>query len=284
MSDIAAAFRAACAAELDALKPGNVHRFAEGHGMSVADLERSAEVAAPAIAEPSMGVGERVLAAARATRAAVGQNTNLGILLLCAPLARAAELAPPLPVAMRRVLRRLDLADAVAAFAAIRLAAPGGLGTAETADVRHEPTIGLLEAMRLAAARDRIAWNYAHGLADVFRRGLPRLAGLRARGWPEPWAVSGVHMGFMAAEPDSHVARKHGAAEALALRHRVRPLARAFLATAEPAAFTAELLALDATLKARGLNPGTSADLTVATCFAARLMRAARLGPEAPAT
>ena len=37
----------ACMAELTALKPGNVHLFADGHGMLVQDFIKSAEVSAP---------------------------------------------------------------------------------------------------------------------------------------------------------------------------------------------------------------------------------------------
>ena len=102
---IAEAYIAACLLELDALKPGNVHRHAEGHGMTVADFERSAEVSAPALARTGASVGSRVLEAVEATRAAVGQNTNLGIVLLAAPLAAAAERREPdLRVALARVL------------------------------------------------------------------------------------------------------------------------------------------------------------------------------------
>ena len=43
---IAAAYVEACLAELDAPKPGNVHRFAAGHGMQAADFVRSAEASA----------------------------------------------------------------------------------------------------------------------------------------------------------------------------------------------------------------------------------------------
>jgi triphosphoribosyl-dephospho-CoA synthase len=110
-------------------------------------------------------------------------------------------------------------------------------------------------------------------MADVLRRGAPRLAALRARGWPEPWPVSGLYMSLLAAIPDSHVARKHGSAAAAALCRRARPLARALLAGNEPESLTADLLALDAALKADGLNPGTTADLTVASCLASSLMR-----------
>ena len=88
---MAAAYIDACLAELDAPKPGNVHRFAPGHRMEVADFVRSAEASAAPIAATGARVGTRVRAAVEATLSAVGQNTNLGIILLCAPLAAAAE-------------------------------------------------------------------------------------------------------------------------------------------------------------------------------------------------
>src|SRR5690348_11668277 len=91
---IAAAFAAACRDELDALKPGNVHAFADGHSMTAADFVRSAEAASRPLTQPGAKVGYRILRAVEATRAAVGMNTNLGIILLCAPLAAAAEQEP----------------------------------------------------------------------------------------------------------------------------------------------------------------------------------------------
>lgn len=266
-------FVAACEAELQALKPGNVHVFADGHGMTVEDFRRSALAAAPGLADPASGVGERILAAAKATRDVVGQNTNLGILLLCAPLLCAADRRGPITRELRRVLNGLDVADARSAFAAIRLASPGGMGEVGEADIRDEPAVSLLEAMRLAQDRDRIAWNYAHQMADPVRRGAPRLAALRARGWPEPWPTSGLYMALLAAIPDSHVTRKHGAKAAEALRQRVGGLARALLAASDPASLVDDLLRLDSALKAEGLNPGTTADLTVASHLTLALMR-----------
>ncbi len=83
---IAEAYLAACRAELAAIKPGNVHVHAAGHRMSVADFEASAALSAPPLTAPGARVGARIEAAVAATRAGVGQNTNLGIVLLCAPL------------------------------------------------------------------------------------------------------------------------------------------------------------------------------------------------------
>ncbi|MEM7192580.1 MAG: triphosphoribosyl-dephospho-CoA synthase, partial [Pseudomonadota bacterium] len=91
-SAIATAFQGACLAELDALKPGNVHRFGndQSNANGVADFEASAAAAAPIMGMDGLTVGERIEKAVAATREVVEHNTNLGIVLLAAPLAQAA--------------------------------------------------------------------------------------------------------------------------------------------------------------------------------------------------
>ncbi len=264
----AALFRDACAIELDALKPGNVHVHAPGHGMTSADFLRSAEAAAETLCRPGASLGARVLAAVTATRAAVGQNTNLGIVLLCAPLAMAAEAGGALRAALGEVLAQADIADADLVFRAIVHAAPGGLGEAPQHDVRGTATVALGTAMAAAAARDAIACEYVTGFADIFDAGIPAYAEALARGWPARWAAVAVYLAFLAAIPDSHVRRKHGPAAAARLQAEAVPWRRRLAAAAHPAELTPALLEWDAALKCRGLNPGTSADLTVASIFA----------------
>lgn len=268
---IAAAYRASCLDELDALKPGNVHAFADGHRMAVTDFVASAEVSAPALAKAGAPVGQRVLRAVEATMDRVGQNTNLGILLLCAPLARAAEAGLPLRPALAAVLNGFDAQDARDVFAAIRRANPGGLGRAERHDVTDSaaPT-SLGAAMAEAAPRDAIARAYVTGFADLFAIGLPALAAARARGLAPPWCTTALYLAYLARVPDSHVARKHGAAQAEALRAEAETLLALDLAAAPVDA----LLDRDRAWKAARLNPGTSADFTVATLFLARLLEA----------
>lgn len=259
-AEIATLYEAACLAELDALKPGNVHAYAAGHRMAVADFVASAEVSSPALAREGAGVGERVRDAMAATMDAVGQNTNLGILLLCAPLAVAAERGVPVAT----ILANLTPADSGGVFAAIRLANPGGLGRAGRHDVAQTAPESLLVAMAEAAPRDRIARAYTDGLTDLFRVGLVALAAARAQKLDPIWCTTAVHLAYLTAFPDSHVARKHGAERAASvhleatgtlagLDLRTRPVDR--------------LLALDGAWKAAGINPGTSADFTVATLF-----------------
>lgn len=265
---IATLYRAACLAELDALKPGNVHAYASGHRMEVADFVTSADVSAPALAQGGARVGARVLGGVEATFAAVGQNTNLGILLLCAPLARAAERGEEVAA----VLAGLDADDARDVFAAIRRANPGGLGRAGRHDVAGAAPASLHEAMAEAAPRDRIARGYVTGFADIAGIGRPALAAARANGLEASWCTTAIHLAYLGGFADSHVLRKHGPEVAEAVRAEAEGL-RAGLALG-PAA-TAPLLAFDRSLKARGINPGTSADLTVATLFADALEAAA---------
>jgi triphosphoribosyl-dephospho-CoA synthase len=268
--EIAAAFVAACEAELQAPKPGNVHVFADGHGMTAADFLASAEAAAPFLGAARSSVGARIAGAIEATWASVGQNTNLGIVLLCAPLAQAAATAQSadLRLETERVLQALDLKDADAAFRAIAHARPAGLGASAEHDVHAPAQTTLLEAMCAAADRDRIAWQYANGFADVFDLGLKTLADARKRGADAPLATLRVYAAFLAAFPDSHIARKHGPAPAETVRGEAARFETALKnAESREAAFE-HALAFDRALKQRGLNPGTSADLTVAVLFA----------------
>lgn len=270
---IAAAFIGACLDELEAPKPGNVHVFADGDGSSAADFRRSAEVAAEPIARPGASVGERILGAIEATRAAVGQNTNLGIVLLCAPLARAAEMpAARLQDSIAGVLARLDVRDADLAFRAIALAAPGGLGRAERHDVSQRASVTLLEAMNEAAVRDRIARQYATDFADVFNLGSPWWEAASRR-WPQSPAAATlcVYLGFLAAFPDTHIQRKYGLEAAIEVQREAAPLYALLQNADDPAELWARALLFDASLKQRRLNPGAAADLTVATLFARRL-------------
>jgi triphosphoribosyl-dephospho-CoA synthase len=272
-TQVAQAFHDACLAELDALKPGNVHRFGDDPRMSVADFETSARVAAAPLAQAGAPVGARIRASVAATIDAVGHNTNLGIVLLSAPLAAAAssDAAGDLRKRLAKVLAGLGIEDAWDAYAAIREANPGGLGEVPRHGVGAEPTITLLEAMQAAEGHDRIAWNYSHDFADIFDIGLPRLGEARRRWQSAPLATTFVYLGFLATIPDTLIQRKFGAAQALEVKAEAKPLADELNASADPAAVEPALKDFDRSLKDRGLNPGTTADLTVATLFAASL-------------
>lgn len=273
-SRVGEAVRDACLGELAALKPGNVHVYAGGHGMTVEDFQKSAAVTAEVLGRPGLSVGERIQGSVEATSKAVGCNTNLGIVLLCAPLAHAAlagDAGAGLRAGVSRVLDGLDVADCELAYRAIRLAAPSGLGSSDRHDVRRHPTVTLLDAMNEARDRDRVARQYATAFEDVFGFGVPRFEDAMGRWNSDGWATTSVYLGFLGRFPDSHIARTRGAAAAETVRRKAAVLDRRFHGCRRPPDMRGALLEFDAELKAAQHNPGTSADLTVATLLAVRL-------------
>ena len=272
---ISSAFLAACRAELDALKPGNVHRHSAGHGMDVAHFERAAEAAAGPIADPSLSVGKRILRATEASVAATGLNTNLGIVLLCAPLAKAAS-ETTFAIGLRRrldmILAALDEQDATDAFAAIRIANPAGLGQVDEGDVRDNPDrLTLIKAMYLAAERDRIANAYVTAYSDIFDFALPVFQDARRLAIDSDLAVTTLHMSLLAEFPDTHISRKYGATAAEEIREQARAL-KAYWSPVASAKSMTPLIEFDAKMKTKGRNPGTTADFVVATLFVAGLI------------
>jgi len=252
---VAAAAQLACVLEVSAFKPGNITPAHDFHDTSYEDMLRSAIAIGPEMARAGeRGVGETVLAAVKASRGA--SNTNLGIVLLLAPLAKAflENVAPA------AILRALDVADARAAYAAIRVAGGGGLDEPVEHDVRSEPDIGLREAMASAAGRDSIASEYVTDFAITFGIGVPALMAALER-LPVREAIVELHLRLLAAVPDTLIARKRGADAA----ERVSAGAREVLAGRRA------LADFDASLRAPGnaLNPGTTADLVTATLFVA---------------
>jgi triphosphoribosyl-dephospho-CoA synthase len=278
----ARAFKSACLAELEALKPGNVHIFADGHGMVVQDFLHSAEEAAQVIAQPGLNVGERILRSIEATRQVVHHNTNLGIVLLGAPLVHATLYGSSgnLRRDLQTVLEQLSIADAALAYKAILLASPAGLGDSGKHDVRQEPQVTLLEAMREACRRDDIARQYTNGYADIFDIGVARYQQALDRWERSAWATTAVYMGFLAELPDTHIARKYGTLMAQQVREQARTLLHELLAADNPKRCLRNLLKFDGELKLKGLNPGTSADLTVATLLAISLQNTGSIRAE----
>ncbi len=267
------AFRWACCLELRALKPGNVASSRPGHDMSGRDFTLSARRSAPWLAAPNASLGERIYRAVAATRKAVGCNTNLGIVLLCAPLLRASQQRGERPLArtVAEQIAEADRADTDWVFRAIRLAAPGGLGEAPRHDVRGKASVALAEAMAEAAHRDRVAREYATDFAQVLGPGRAHLERLW-QAWNSPtWATAAVFLRYLAMEPDSHVLRRHGAAVARDVTREASRLEPRLAGAADPRELRPDLLDLDRDLRARGINPGTCADLAVATVCAALL-------------
>jgi len=261
----------ACILEVCAPKPGNVNRNHDFPDSRFEDFLVSALAIGPAFEKAEQwGVGQIILHATQETRRLVGSNTNLGIILLLAPLARACAAGrEEVRKNVSAVLASLDVEDARLCYRAIRLARPGGLGRVAEADIAEEPTIALLDAMRLARERDSIAREYADGFRITFEIGLPALQEALSRGMDFQNAIVHTYLCILSRVPDTLIARKKDVATA------ARVLSRAGSVLNAGGVFTPQgrtaIAEFDHELRDPGhtLNPGTTADLTTAAIFLA---------------
>jgi len=265
----------ACEAELLAFKPGNVSVHSEGHDMTVEQFRTSARVSAPWLTHEKLCLGEKIFYAVETTVAATGCNTNLGIVLLSAPLIAAARLARVQGMTLRQalavILDNTTINDADWVYRAIRRANPGGLGRTERHDVANPPLVKLQEAMRAASLRDKIAFQYVNCYVDIFDLAIPSYHYALSRFGSEDWAVLSVFTSLLKSIPDSHIERKFGTRFNGLVRDRMTVLDRVLSGSGIGEGINSLLRDIDTEFKQHGINPGTTADLTVTCLLAVRL-------------
>jgi len=260
----------ACLLEVSAPKPGNVHRGADFEDLTLNDFLISAVAIEPQMEAAAAGVplGECILEAVKATQRLVATNTNLGMVLLIAPLA-AATIGIPIQEGIQEVLAELTAEDAQNVYEAIRLAKPGGMGDVDELDLAGPAPGDLMLAMRTAAERDLIARQYVNNFHEVFTLVVPWLAEGKKAGLPLTTNLVHVYLKIMSQFPDSLILRKCGAGIAA----QSAELAKVVLEAGKPdeESYRRALSDLDFWLRNdhHRRNPGTSADLLAAGLFVA---------------
>jgi triphosphoribosyl-dephospho-CoA synthase len=278
-ADVAVAAQLACLLEASAPKPGNVSPGRHFSDVRYEDfLASAAAIGGPLSGAASRPLGATIRLAVEATARWSRTNTNLGVILLLAPLAKVAieegvgnlfrkSASERVPDTLLHLLQSTTVEDARDVYAAIRLAAPGGLGEAAAQDVKDDPTVSLLETMRLAAGRDAIAREYATGFETTFGIGVPALQGARRDGLDWDDAVVETFLTLLAAHPDTHISRRGGAARAQAASR----LAQIALAEGGVRSDGGRRSIEDMDRALRDpqhiANPGATADLTAAAIF-----------------
>ncbi len=268
----------ACLLEAEAPKPGNVHPGAAFTDLTYEDLVASAAAIRPVFDRAlARDVGATVLDAIVATRRRVKTNTNLGIILLLAPLARVGgeirlatrEQRESLRTAIRRVLAETTALDAEQVYEAIRLSRAGGLGEVDEGDVGSPPTGTLLEMMILARDRDLIARQYAGAFFEVIHEGVPALDRALKSGAALHDGIVTCVLELLARHGDSLIARRCGEEVAAEAARRAGEVLEKGWPRTEVGA--AALRDLDRWLRDddHRRNPGTTADVTAAVLFLA---------------
>lgn len=267
----------ACLLEVTAPKPGNVHRGADFEDLTFSDFVASAVAIGPAIEQANeVGIGPSVLSAIEATQSVVLTNTNLGTVLLLAPLAAVAR-DEPLSGGIGNILAGLGPDDSRAVYEAIRLARPGGIGKVEEMDIDDQPPEDLLVAMQHAADRDLVAKQYVTDFDVVLSFVVPHLVAVVEQGHSLTTSIIDTQMHLMSEFPDSLIARKCGIDTAKQSAVRASRVLDAGSPNSD--GYLRELTEFDFWLRSDGhrRNPGTTADLIAAGLFVA--LRDNRLAP-----
>ncbi len=257
--------------EVSAEKPGNVTRRKDFDDTCFLDFIISAAAIGPAFRRAANSqVGEIILSAIRATRRFVGVNTNLGIVILLAPLAKAAGLdrGDGLRPAVRSVLKKLTVDDTRLAYEAIRLARPAGMGTVKQFDLR-ETDIGVTlgEAMEQARDRDAVAREYVTDFEITFEIGLTALERIMDQGVGISAAIVQTFLSILAKVPDTLIARKNGMAVAVDVSDRAGLVLKQGGIFSKKGQEEIEKFDLSLRNEKHNLNPGTTADIVAAALF-----------------
>ncbi len=298
------AFFKACSLDVRVLKPGNVSFQSPGHEMQAMQFINSLKAVTPIIFDRDKTLGQKIEHSIEASFESVKCNTNLGIVLLCTPIIEALLLITKdhskhdihigyffdhLGKYVEKILKNTTLDDTSAVFRAIKRANPGGLGTSKIADVRVEPDISLLNAMRAGAHKDFIAKQYVVFFKDILNQELmcnvknnskelkKIIEQVDSKKNLEKF-VQKIYFCWLVEHQDTHIARKFGAN----LANKIKNEARSLLLDENSIQVDSkiknvnikelsekQLLYWDYSLKKRKINPGTSADLTVCTLFLA---------------
>jgi triphosphoribosyl-dephospho-CoA synthase len=282
VNTIAQAAQMACLLEVSAPKPGNVNRLHDFSDLHFEDLLLSGLAIGPAMENAfKYSVGQIISHAIQDTRLLVSTNTNLGIVLLLAPLVKACsfetggtrivkhdqEFIARTRENLTAILVGLTVEDAQLAYAAIRMVNPGGMGKVSQSDISEEPSITLLKAMSLAKENDSIASEYGSRYQITFEIGLPALKETLQAGKDLASAIVQAYLVVLSRVPDTLIARKMGKDKAIQVSQWAEEvLKKGGTLTLEGWQAIAEL---DRKLRDENhsLNPGTTADLITAAVF-----------------
>lgn len=259
----------ACVLEASAPKVGNVYPGKPFEDITYSDFVIAGEIASNGFSSTEERISQRTLRIVSRIRDRVDSNINLGILLLLGPLLGAEENSDgriedtaTWQKGVAKYLSQLDEDDGRFLFDAIALSSPGGMGKVDEMDVADhvDQPIDLMDAMRSAKHRDRIAMEYSTGYEGFFQETLPIVGRAIGEAGDLLSGIASAHLQLLACQIDTLIARKNGQEAALDVQTRAQAV--------DPAS-RGQVDQFDRFLRSRGhqLNPGTTADLIAASLY-----------------
>ena len=269
------AYLYACHKDVEAIKPGNVNINSPHHDTTASDYLISSINSGSELFYDSYSLGDRILNAIVATKKETSMNTNLGIVLLCAPIAHALlnykEMS--LKEAITKTIDNATSDDTVKICEAINIANPGGLGDVLDYDTKSMPAVKLREIMSYSAQYDRISYQYHNNYQDILDFIIPSLDKNMIKYKSSDISISMTYLQILGKIPDSHISRKLGEEIAKKTSNHVNDLLKIQDKDCSEDYLVKQLNDLDYEYKKKGINPGTTADLLVASLMIHRIFK-----------
>ena len=269
------AYLYACKKDVELIKPGNVSINSPHLDTNAQDYLDSSILSAKELFQDKYGLGERILQSVKITRSKINVNTNLGIVLLCAPIIQACVNYNSfgLREGIKQTLLSATYQDTHDLCMAISLSSPGGLGRSDMYDVSTNPSISIKQMMDYSAKYDRISYQFSHNYSDILDFIIPRLIILNEKHNSLDVSLSILFIEILAKIPDSHISRKYGDKIAKKTSNNASDLLKILDRENSPDYIANELNNLDYEYKKKGINPGTTADLLVASLMIFNIFR-----------
>jgi len=276
LDNLKIAYLFACRKDIELIKPGNVNTKSPHSDTKAEDYLKSSLLSSKELFKTDYSLGERILNSIKITRSKVKTNTNLGIILLCAPIIHACIYYNNLTLrdGIKKTLSTSTVKDTQDLCMAINISAPGGLGTREIYDTASKPTVSILEIMNYSAGYDRISYQYCHDYSDIFDFIIPRIVFLNKKHNSLDISLSLMFMEILAKIPDSHISRKFDDKIAKKTSNNASDLLKILDREYSPDYLADRLNNLDYEYKKKGINPGTTADLLVASLMIYKIFSA----------
>ena len=276
-------------------KPGNVHRTRNYDDMAFEDFIISGVVIGDTMRElaghtktiedlSDANLGKYILDAVSETNNWIANNTNLGIMMMCVPIAAAASISDDFKEIQENVGKLMDattVEDAVNLYDAISLADAGGMGDQEEFDVMSEKAKDELrennqtmyDVLKISASWDRLASELTSAMPVSFELGYPTFSEY-CKSCDDVDKINKAtvvtFMTILSEIPDTLISRKYGDEVAKGVSDKAKEL---LAYTDNFDDFTLKLLEFDDYLYENGYNPGTTADLTAASIFISYLAK-----------
>jgi triphosphoribosyl-dephospho-CoA synthase len=271
------AYLYACHKDIEVIKPGNVNINSPHHDTTASDYLISSINSGSELFHEEYSLGDRILKAVIATRDETLTNTNLGIIMLCAPIIHALVKYKGSDL-REAIIKTIDDAtpdDTVKICKAINISSPGGLGDASEYDTKSLPNVKLREIMSYSAGYDRISYQYHNNFKDILDFILPNLDKNMDKYESTDISISITFLEILSKIPDSHISRKLGEEIAKKTSNHVNDLLKIQDKDCSEDYLVKQLSDLDYEYKKKGINPGTTADLLVASLMIHRIFKSA---------